>query len=341
MKQVVAVALLLLFLLFLLPFLLLRGSEAEEVLPIDRTVATPAPNGPVDSAWTLRVLREDGTVETMTMGDYLWSVVAAEMPASFEVEALKAQAVAARTYALRKMTYGSANHPEADVCTDHTCCQAFISPESAQANWGADAQVYTARIQNAVAGTDGMVALYDGQPIDAVFFSSAAGQTVDAVEVWGNSVPYLTGVESPEGEEVPNYHTTVTLTAEEVKTAVLEAHPEADLSGDPSGWLGEITPNSAGGVESIVVGGVTLSGAELRTLFGLRSTSFTVTQEDGQFTFSVTGYGHGVGMSQYGANAMAKEGSTYEEILKWYYTGIDLEVWTPAEETVSTPVPTA
>ena len=340
MKQVVAVALILLLLFFLLPFLLLGGgSGGESVLPLDRPVATPAPSGPLDTERTIDVLQKDGSVTTMTMGDYLWSVVAAEMPASFELEALKAQTVAARTYALRKMTYGSANHPDADVCTDHTCCQAYITPEDAQANWGENAQVYTARIQNAVSGTDGIVALYDGKPIDAVFFSSAAGQTVDAVEVWGNSVPYLTGVESPEGEEVPNYHTTVTLSAEEFKTAFLEAHPDADLSGTPDSWLGNITPNSAGGVESIVVGGITVSGTEMRTLFSLRSTSFTVTEQDGQFTFSVTGYGHGVGMSQYGANAMAKEGSTYEEILKWYYTGISLETWQGEDSASTSPSP--
>lgn len=342
MKQVVATALILLLLFFLLPFLLLRGGSGEEnVLPLDRTVATPAPSGPVDSAWTVRVLQQDGTVETMAMGDYLWDVVAAEMPASFELEALKAQAVAARTYTLRKMTYGSANHPDADVCTDHTCCQAYITPEEAQANWGENAQVYTARIQNAVAGTDGVVALYDGSPIDAVFFSSAAGQTVDAVEVWGNSVPYLTGVDSPEGEEVPNYHTTVTLSANEFKTTFLNAHPDADLSGDPEGWLGTVTPNSAGGVESMVVGGITVSGTEMRTLFSLRSTSFTLTEADGSFTFSVTGYGHGVGMSQYGANALAKEGKTYDEILKWYYTGISLETWDTGETAAPAPSVTA
>ena len=329
MKQVAATALILLLLFFLLPFLFIHsgppgGGTPQATLPIDRTVVSPVPSGPLDTETELKVLLPDGTAETMCMGDYLWRVVAAEMPASFEPEALKAQAVAARTYAMRRIGHAPAAHPDADVCTDHTCCQAYITPEAAAANWGDDAPVYTAKIKAAVADTDGVVARYDGQLIDAVFFSSAAGRTVDAVEVWGNAVPYLTGVESPEGEEVPNYHSTVQVTAEEFRVKFLAAHPDAKLEGAPSGWFGSVAHNSAGGVESIAVGGVSVSGGEMRTLFALRSTSFTLSVEGDTVTFSVTGYGHGVGMSQYGANALAKAGRTYEDILKWYYTGITL-----------------
>ena len=173
--------------------------------------------------------------------------------------------------------------------------------------------------------------LYQGEPIQAVFFSSAPGRTVDAVEVWGNQVDYLQSVESPEGEEVPNYHTTVTVPVEEFRAKLLEQYPDADLSGEPSGWFTNLTNRSGGGVESVDVGGVPVTGAALRTLFSLRSTSFTVTADAANVTFSVTGYGHGVGMSQYGANALAKEGKSFEEILKWYYTGIDVAPYTPEE----------
>ena len=158
-----------------------------------------------------------------------------------------------------------------------------------------------------------------------MFFSSAAGKTVDAVEVWGNAVPYLSSVESPEGEEVPGYHSTVTVPLAEFKETFSAAHPEADFSGEPSGWFQNAAPNSAGGVETVEVGGVKVSGGALRTLFSLRSTSFTVSAGADGVTFSVTGYGHGVGMSQYGANALAKQGKTWQEILKWYYTGITIE----------------
>ena len=334
-KQVVATALALLLVLFLLPLLLFGTGGLEQTeqaaptgeLPIDRTVVTPSPSA--DSQTQIRVALTDGSVLTLGLDQYLWRVVAAEMPASFELEALKAQAAAARTYTLSKLGRTVEKHPDADVCTDITCCQAYIDPDQAAANWGDNAAVYTAKITSAVSETDGMAVLYDGQPIQAVFFSSAAGRTVDAVEVWGNSVPYLTGVDSPEGDEVPNYHSTVTFTPEEFKSKLLAQYPDADLSGDPAGWFQNTVPNSAGGVEQVDVGGVTVSGGALRTLLGLRSTSFTVTAGSQGVTFSVTGYGHGVGMSQYGANALAKQGKTYDEILKWYYTGVEVAPYMP------------
>ena len=339
MKPVVVTALALLLLLFLWPMVFLGGpapapEESESLptatLPIDRASVRPAEEwaGKSDGETVVRVKQADGTVTALSMADYLWRVVAAEMPASFEPEALKAQAVAARTYAAAKMAAGETNHPDADMCTDISCCQAYITPQDAAANWGASASNYEAKISAAVADTSGVIATYGGQPIQAVFFSSAAGRTADAVEVWGNDVPYLTGVESPEGEEVPNYHSTVTVPVEEFQTTLLSQVTGADLSGDPSGWFGTPVLASNGGVTSIPVGGVSVTGATLRSLFGLRSTVFTVQADSTAVTFSVTGYGHGVGMSQYGANAMAKEGKSCEEILKWYYTGVELEQMT-------------
>ncbi len=331
LKRTVAAALCLFAVLFLLPLLLYGGEEAETLqtpaptagLPLDRVVVSPLPE--LDAKTTVRVSLGDGEVLALPLDKYLWRVVAAEMPASFELEALKAQTVAARTYTLSKMSRTSARHPDADVCSDISCCQAYIDPAAAAGNWGEQAEAYTAKIASAVAGTDGMTALYGGEPIQAVFFSSAAGRTVDAVEVWGNSVPYLSSVDSPEGEEdVPNYRSTVTVTLEEFKRTLLAQYPQADLSGEAAGWFSSPVLNSGGGVATLDVGGVAIPGSALRTLFGLRSANFTVETGEQGVTFSVTGYGHGVGMSQYGANALARQGLTYEEILKWYYTGIDV-----------------
>ena len=245
--------LVLLLTLFLLPLLLL-GEEplagpsqppaATGTLPIDRTVVTPGQTA--DGRVQVRVALGDGEVLTLPLDKYLWRVVAAEMPASFEPEALKAQTVAARTYTLSKMERTVEAHPDADVCTDITCCQAYIDPADAAANWGENAQTYTDKIAAAVADTDGLAALFRGQPIQAVFFSSAAGRTVDAVEVWGNAVPYLTSVDSPEGDEVPNYHSTVTVPLDEFKSKLLAQYPQADLSGEPAGWFANLVPNSAG-----------------------------------------------------------------------------------------------
>lgn len=327
MKTVVMTALTLLLFIFLLPLFLFGAApvappaSAAATLPPDPEAAASPLAVKTDAEHTVRVALEGGEVVTLTMEEYLWRVVAAEMPASFEPEALKAQAVAARTFAYSRMEKTVENHPDADLCTDSTCCQAYIDPAAAAVNWGDGAQAYTRKITAAVADTDGMVILYEGQPIEALFHSSSAGRTLDAVEVWGNSVPYLTGVDSPEGEEVPNYHTTAAFTSEEFKRIFLAQYPKADLSGSPAEWFGTLTNTSNGGVHTIEIGGVTASGTALRSLYSLRSTSFTVSADKNTVTFSVTGYGHGVGMSQYGANALAKEGKTYLEILNWYYTG--------------------
>ncbi len=295
---------------------------------------TPAPQpvpspGARDAARTVRLLGRDGQVTELTMGDYLWGVVAAEMPASFEPEALRAQAVCARTYSLWKLNAKSHGEDGADICADSTCCQAYLSREDAAQRWGeGTADAYTAKIAAAVADTDGQVLTYDGAPIQAVFFSSASGATEDAAAVWGKSLPYLVSVDSPEGDEVPNYRSTVTLTAEQVKKAAGEAGLGADLSGEPSTWFTNLTRTASGRVASVELGGAELSGGAARSLFALRSACFDVSEKDGVFTFSVTGYGHGVGMSQYGANAMAKAGSGWRDILAHYYTGAEIRAGT-------------
>ncbi len=297
------------------------------LLPPSPTPVTESipPSSQWDSAQTIRVLMGDGSVESMTMADYLWRVVAAEMPASFEPEALRAQSVCARTYSLWKLSAHSHEAEGADICADSSCCQAYTTPEEAATRWGETAKPYTAKLAEAVADTDGQIMTYGGAPIQAVFFSSASGATENAEAVWGRSLPYLVSVDSPEGDEVPNYHSTTTLSADQMRALVEKAAIGADLSADPSGWLTNLVRTSSGRVASIDVGGVTLSGGAARSLFQLRSACFTVTQENGVFTFSVTGYGHGVGLSQYGANAMARSGSTWQDILSHYYTGVTLQ----------------
>ena len=213
MKKIIGVALILVVVLFALPFVVRQAQDTgQDPQPTAQEEAALP-----DSGHTLRVKGSDGQVTEMDLNQYLWGVVAAEMPASFSQEALKAQAVAARTYALNKGP--SFNHPDADLCTDYACCQAWI----ARGNWGDKAAEYTNKITTAVAETGNQVILYQGQLIDAVFHSSSSAATQDAVEVWGNSVPYLQSVDSPEGEGVPNYESQVTLTTQEFKDAFLKA----------------------------------------------------------------------------------------------------------------------
>ena len=263
----------------------------------------------------------------MTFSDYLQGVLRAEMPASFAQDALCAQTVAARTYTYYKMQNGGNHGDTADICTDHTCCQAFLGKDRAADNWGKNAERYEAKIENAVSATDGQVMLYGGTPILAVFHSSSAGETWNSGQVWAQDLPYLQSVSSPEGEGVPNYYSTVELTEAEFREKFLAARPEADLSGPASEWIQDPVTDGVH-VERITIGGVPVSGPSVRSIFGLRSASFTAEAGDGKITFYVTGYGHGVGMSQYGANAMAEAGSTWREILAHYYTGITIGPWT-------------
>lgn len=316
MKKIIGVALVLVVVLFALPFVL-GGPDGKE--PAAPEEALPL----ADSGHTLRVKGADGQVTEMDLNQYLWGVVAAEMPASFEQEALKAQAVAARTYALHKGP--SASHPDADLCTDYACCQAWIARADAENNWGDQAVAYANKITTAVSDTGNQVILYNGQLIDAVFHSSSAAATQDAVEVWGNSIPYLQSVTSPEGEEVPNYESQVAMAPEEFRAAFLQAQPTAVLEGDPAGWVGEIQRTPGGSVHSVTIGGVPVTGAQARQIFSLRSATFELSYDGGNFQFSVTGFGHGVGMSQYGADAMAAEGKGYVEILQHYYTGVTVD----------------
>ena len=327
-RHAARVGLLLAALLFALPVFtvtVVRGQRASEQ-PEEPIHLLPP--GEIDSARTLRVLDGD-TVTEMSFSDYLQGVLRAEMPASFQEDALRAQAVAARTYTYYKMQNGGNHGDTADICTDHSCCQAFLGKEKAADNWGKNAERYEAKIENAVSATDGQVMLYGGTPILAVFHSSSAGETWNSGQVWAQDLPYLQSVSSPEGEGVPNYYSTVELTEAEFREKFLAARPEADLSGPASEWIQDPVTDGVH-VERITIGGVPVSGPSVRSIFGLRSASFTAEAGDGKITFYVTGYGHGVGLSQYGANAMAEAGSTWREILEHYYAGVTIGTWTGA-----------
>mgnify|MGYP004599626249 CR=1 FL=1 len=320
MKNALRISLLLIALLFLLAWRFAPARQASDEPEPSGEVRRPDAAVP-DHTRTLRVLH-GGAVEEMAMDEYLLGVLRAEMPASFELEALKAQAVAARTYTLHKMAQGAiARHPDADACDDITCCKAYETAEDAASGWGAGALYYEEKLARAVSETDGEVILYDGAPILAVFFSSADGSTQGAGDVWMNDLPYLQKVDSAGTEElVPNYYSVATFTAAEFKSLVLAAKPDADLSGSPEGWIRDIVRNDSDYVASVTVGGVKLRGNDLRTILSLRSPSFTVEYKDNAFTFHVTGYGHGVGMSQYGANILAKQGLSAEEIVQHYFS---------------------
>lgn len=299
-----------------------RGqAQSQEEVPEEASEEEPQA-GPT----ILRVLLPDGTVEEMELEEYLWGVLAAEMPVTFRGEALKAQAVAARTYTLYQISHTKKAHPEADVCTDYSCCQAWISREDRLDQWPEEErESYAGRISAALRLTEGQILTWEGEPILAVFHASSAGWTRSAQEVWGTEVPYLTAVESPEGEgDSPNYYSVVTLSQEEFAQKFQEAYPQADLTGALETWFSSPETDESGAPTAFTVGGVRVTAQELRTLCGLRSATFQVECQEGAISFYVTGYGHGVGMSQYGANVLANQGLTWQEILAHYYPGTQL-----------------
>ena len=304
----------------LLPGILLRWPvERGQKQPDSRPALPTEPQQAVEKhSLTMKLRRKDGTVENMDMDAYLLGVILAEMPSNFEAEAKKAQAVAARTYA-RKASVTGGKHRDGSVCETSACCQAYISPEQYLQQGGSEGAVDKAR--EAVEATSGLVLTYEGTLIEATYFSCSGGSTEDAAAVWGTDFPYLRAVDSP-GEEYALHHTDRIYVTKGDFAATLGLL----LSGDPSEWIGSTTYTAGGGVDTIEIGGKTFTGKELRSLLGLRSTAFSMTTDEWGIAITTKGFGHRVGMSQYGADAMAEGGSSYEEILAHYYRGASLEL---------------
>lgn len=272
-------------------------------------------------------IADEKRVEEMSVSDYLKRAVSAEMPADFEEEALKAQAVAARTYLYSRIAEAekgniAESHNGAPVCADSTHCQAYISEQKRRESWGEDADKKWEKISRAVEDTAGEIMTYNGEAISAVFHSTSSGSTEAAADVWGSDVPYLQSVKSEGDELSPKYLSELTVSEDEFKHTV-----DSNVRG--TDWTKElfsnITRSAAGGIISLDVGGVNIKGTDFRSMFSLRSTNAEITREDGDVKMSVKGFGHGVGMSQYGADYLASKGKKYDEILKTYYTGVKIE----------------
>ena len=271
-------------------------------------------------------IKDEDKVLQMSKSQYLKEVVSAEMPADFELEALKAQAVAARSYLeSRRNAYKVSGTPKehkgAEICTDSTHCKAWISEAKRKELWGADADKNWEKISRAVTETDGQTITYNGEVISAVFHSTSSGKTEASKDVWGGDKPYLVSVESPGDKESPKYKSNKEITLSEFKKIAEANIPDVDFS---KGIIDGIKRSDAGGITEVKIGGVRIHGTKLRSIYGLRSTNATIQINGDKVVFDVTGYGHGVGMSQYGANYMAKNGKDYREILTTYYQGTEI-----------------
>ena len=266
-----------------------------------------------------------GEVEEIGIDEYLLGVVSSEMPASFESEALKAQAVVARTYTMYKIVNGS-KHENVDICDDSTCCQAWISKEDRLNKWKEEERDSNwAKIENVVYSTKGKIITYDNKPINAFFHSNSGGTTDTATAVWGGTnYPYLQAVQTSGEDTYSQYNSEVTVTKEEFVSKIKEYHNDLEIDFSLDNQIEILGYTEGERIKSIKIGNLELSGVEIRTIFGLKSAKFNINIEDDEIKFTVIGYGHGVGMSQTGADSMAKQGSNYEEIIKHYYTGVEI-----------------
>lgn len=261
---------------------------------------------------TLSVSIDDEIIQ-MKEEEYLVGVLAAEMPALYHMEALKAQAVAART---RIAASRCLNDPEADVCGDSSCCQGYLNENERHEKWGAETDSLTERLRQAVHETEDIIMLYNGEPIEVLYHAVSGGQTEDVEDVFSEALPYLRSVESPGEESASGYSTEQVFT----KQAIVDTFPDAVVNGKLQ--LEILERSKSGRVILIRVGRFTMPGRLFRSALGLKSTNFELSMRDDQIIITQKGYGHGVGMSQAGANAMAQAGLDYRSILAHYYTGI-------------------
>lgn len=274
--------------------------------------------------------RNQETVK-MDLEEYVKGVVAAEMPAEFDIEALKAQALASRTYAIEKtmkLKDGHADHPSAPLCTG-IHCQAYLSLSELESVHGKKwIDKYWSKIGEAVDSTKGEVIYYEGQLIEPLYHSTSGGMTEDCKDVFATDVPYLKAVLSPYEEGAPKFKSIVTFTVNEFISKIKEKYPGVKLTQDniPE-KIKLVEKTESGRIKKLMIDGQVINGREIRELLNLNSTNFKITlnPRTGIVEIETIGYGHGVGMSQWGANGLAKKGKKYTEILKYYYTGVEIK----------------
>ena len=337
MKKVGYYIFLVTFLIIFIPVVILGGVGPGIKVPgiINKLPITPAVTAvPEKTQENIKIkvfVSKENKVMEMDFEEYIKGVLSAEMPASFDIEALKAQAVAARTFAAAAMrTYGGggcAKHKDADMCSD-VHCQAWVSKEDRFKSWDKNkAEEYWKKISDAVEATCGMIIVYQNQIAKHVkYCSTSGGQTEDSINVFGYSEPYLVSVQSPNEEESPVFKSSQILTKTEFIKRMRELSPDIKLAASTLGSQIKILALTEGKrVKSIKIGDKTFTGVDIRWAMGLKSADFTVKVEKNNVVFNVKGNGHGVGMSQWGANEMGKRGSKYDEIVKHYYKGVEIK----------------
>ena len=270
--------------------------------------------------------KSTGEIEELSIDEYLYGVVSAEMPANYELEALKSQAIAARTYTIYQIVNNNGKHEGADICDDSTCCQAWISKENRMQKWSEEnRESYWNKIITAVNSTAGKIITYENKPINAFFHSNSGGTTETVSNVWsGSDLPYLQSVETAGEDAYSQYSSEVKITKKDLLDKLKAEYKDIVINFDENDSIIVLDYTASGRVKTVKFGNTEIAGTKVRSLLGLKSTNFSIKIDGDNAIFSVIGYGHGVGMSQTGADSMAKSGSSCEEIIKHFYTGVEI-----------------
>lgn len=258
----------------------------------------------------------------INLRDYLLGVVAAEMNPTYHEEAIKAQIIASHTLLLYLKNHRSDELGSADISDSPASHQGYLTTEQQKEKWGENYDMYAEKLRKCIDEVLNLTIQYDGEYINSVFHAISNGKTEDAKDVWGGEIPYLKSVTSIGDTLSPAYISTVEFDSKTLKEKLKEYN--IDFSDTPEEWVEKISNTESGMVNNIKICGKDIKGTEIRTALGLKSSTFSVELKDDKFIFTVKGYGHGVGMSQYGANHMANQGFDYKGILKHYYTGIEI-----------------
>ncbi|MBW7571579.1 stage II sporulation protein D [Caproiciproducens faecalis] len=347
MKGKTLLGLLLFFLMFLIPFLSLgakipdktdkpsskaassvppqKQNQSQEKPQSQPTSQTPQSTAPAAQGTAQFKILDAKSSQILTVDDrsFLYGAIATEMSPESSPEALKAQGVAAYTYYSRlreqERTTPTAALKGADFSADTQGWQIYVTNAQMQERWGTNFNEYYNKLTQVVNAVYGQVLKSGDDLADATYYAISSGNTETSEDIWGGKRSYLVSVASPGDVFSSGYQTTVTLSADQFKAAALKVAPKANLGADAAKWVGSIARTTAGSVKTIEIGGVSVTGNDARNAFNLRSANFTVSCKNNTFTFVVKGYGHGVGMSQVGAQYMASQGSDYKQILAWYY----------------------
>lgn len=328
MKKLIFYLIFVIVMIFIMPIIFTDTFEITETVSnnieeyIEKDVLNNYDYGIFNNINLLHI--DTNQVETIKLDEYLYGVVAAEMPASYEIEALRAQAIVARTYTIFKVN-NKDKHENADICDSSLCCQAWISKENRMARWEeGKKEEYWKKITLAVDSTAGKYITYNNEPINAFFHSNSGGKTELPINVWGGSYPYLQSVETVGEDIYSTYASEVEISKDELIQKMLEKYSEFKIDFDLPECIKILEYTESNRIKKIKIGNIELSGIDVRNIFGLKSSNFKIQVLDNSIKFTVVGYGHGVGLSQSGSDALAKNGKKCEEIIKHYYKDVEI-----------------